>query len=213
MRALEKIAPQQISSILHEDSTPHKRRRSYEKSKFSPQEDQKLISIINEFGDKDWKLIASKLSGRNPRQCRERWNNYVNPQLSSAPWTTEEDKLLVEKFNEYGSRWHLIAPFFTKRSINNIKNRWFTTKRREKKQQPSVNFTVQTVLEQNYPIEKPHVTFDASSQMNNLKPINLTTNEMAFSDLFKDNSELSLMVDDNLLFYSPNDNDSSLFNF
>jgi hypothetical protein len=59
-------------------------------------------------------------------QCRERWSNYLSPNIRSDPWTEAEDRLVVEKMNEDHFSWSLIAPFFNGRSDNDIKNRWYS---------------------------------------------------------------------------------------
>jgi hypothetical protein len=111
------------------------------KSKFSPDEDARLLEIVSQTGCQDWLKVAAQLKGRNPRQCRERWNNYVNPSITTAPWTDIEEHLLESKFAELGPRWHVIAPFFPGRSRNQVKNHWMTkqrrvNKRRKEEQEP-----------------------------------------------------------------------------
>lgn len=103
------------------------------KMKFTPEEDAKLAKLVAMHGSKDWSKIAMHMGTRNSRQCRERWNNYVNPALRTEPWTDEEDRILQEKYNEYGARWNKIAKFFKNRGDNNIRNRYMMIKRRQMK--------------------------------------------------------------------------------
>ncbi|KAK8881749.1 hypothetical protein M9Y10_044385 [Tritrichomonas musculus] len=91
---------------------------------FSYEEDEQLKKLVEQFGDKDWKFIARKMPGRSTRQCRERYKNYLSPDIKNGPWTKEEDDLLKEKYNEYGPHWSSISKFFKSRSDVNIKNRW-----------------------------------------------------------------------------------------
>jgi len=70
------------------------------KVKFTEEEDQKLTSIVMQVGAKDWIKVSQLMETRNPRQCRERWNNYINPALRTDPWTPEEDILLDQKNKE-----------------------------------------------------------------------------------------------------------------
>lgn len=107
------------------------------KIKFTPEDDAQLTAIVNEIGTNDWRAVASRMEGRNARQCRERWNNYVNPEVRKDPWTEEEDKLLHDRYEEFGPRWHTIASFFKSRSTNQIKNRFFSLQRRSKLLIPS----------------------------------------------------------------------------
>jgi hypothetical protein len=103
------------------------------KSKFAPMEDALLIKAVRARGPSDWTLIATLVPGRNARQCRERWNNYVNPDLTHATWTEADDRLLLQKFAEFGSKWHLISGFFTGRGKNAIRNRFLTLERRTRR--------------------------------------------------------------------------------
>ncbi|OHT15906.1 hypothetical protein TRFO_42201 [Tritrichomonas foetus] len=91
---------------------------------FSQEEDQILADVVGSQGPKNWKRIASNLPGRNGRQCRDRWYNYLSPDVDFIPWTTADDKILVDKVNECGTHWSMIHACFPKRSVNNIKNRW-----------------------------------------------------------------------------------------
>jgi hypothetical protein len=94
------------------------------KRKFSTEEDERLTQIVQQFGESNWKQVASKLGTRNFRQCRERWKNYLSPTICKDPWAPEEDRLLQEKYNELGSQWCVIAKFFPSRTDVSLKNRW-----------------------------------------------------------------------------------------
>jgi hypothetical protein len=100
------------------------------KCKFTSVEDAHLIDVVARCGTSDWSLVATFMYHRTARQCRERWNNYVNPALENVPWTHEEDELLDEKYNEYGTKWQAITVFFPTRSRNDIKCHWFQRQRR-----------------------------------------------------------------------------------
>ena len=103
---------------------PVQREQPKLKSKFTSEEDQNLRMLVYRYGTKDWQTISKLMGTRNPRQCRERWNNYLKPELTQMPWSMEEDILLANKFAEYGSHWSKISKFFPNRSDNNIRNRW-----------------------------------------------------------------------------------------
>jgi hypothetical protein len=53
----------------------------YVKTKFTPEEDGTLTHLVTHYGTSNWKGIASLMGTRNARQCRERWNNYLDPKL------------------------------------------------------------------------------------------------------------------------------------
>jgi hypothetical protein len=68
---------------------------------------------------------------RTARQCKERWINYLSPALNTAAWTPEEDRLLLEKQRDYGSKWAQIAKFFPNRTDGMVKNRFNRLQRRQ----------------------------------------------------------------------------------
>ena len=90
---------------------------------FSASEDAKLKSLVAEFGENKWWVIANKMGTRNSRQCRDRWRSYLRPSIVDSPWTSEEDKLLLEKFKEFGPRWSVISHYMPQRSDISLKNR------------------------------------------------------------------------------------------
>lgn len=94
------------------------------KMRFTEEEDEILINFVNIYGEKSWKKIASYMPNRNTKQVRERYSNYLKPNINRDPWTKEEDKLLKEKYEEYGPRWLFIKKFFKERTEVNIKNRF-----------------------------------------------------------------------------------------
>jgi hypothetical protein len=94
------------------------------RQKFSVQEDEQLRDLVTELGTNNWAEVSARLGTRSARQCRERFRNYLSPNLRNGQWTEEEDQLLREKFQEFGAKWSLIVAFFPSRSEVNLKNRW-----------------------------------------------------------------------------------------
>ena len=93
---------------------------------FSAEEDALLSRIMFEQPFTTWIAVAAQIPGRSARQCRDRWANYLSPENKNGPWTQDEDRLLADKFREFGPQWTTIAKFFDGRSENNVKNRWYT---------------------------------------------------------------------------------------
>jgi hypothetical protein len=102
------------------------RRRGRCKPRFTADEDAVIMKAKMVDGSKSWIDIARRLKGRTTRQCRDRWNHYLSPEISSGPWTPEEDRFLVEKINELGTAWAEIRPSFKGRSTNDVRNRWLS---------------------------------------------------------------------------------------
>jgi hypothetical protein len=94
------------------------------KHKFTAEEDDRLTQIVARCGESNWKGIALLLGGRTCRQCRERWKNYLDPNLRKDAWTAQEDERLLAQYQELGSQWSLIAKHFPSRTDVACKNRW-----------------------------------------------------------------------------------------
>ena len=94
------------------------------RKRFTQEEDANLKSLVAKLGVKLWDEVALYMPNRTARQCRDRYNNYLFKEITHQPWTPEEDRIILEKYKEYGSHWVKIAKFLNGRSGNNVKNRW-----------------------------------------------------------------------------------------
>jgi hypothetical protein len=97
---------------------------AFKKSKWSPDEDERLRQNVETHGLGNWSLISQGLPGRNGKQCRERWMNQLSPALNKDNWTPQEDAVLIQQQRIYGNVWSRIAQFLPGRSPNSVKNRW-----------------------------------------------------------------------------------------
>lgn len=113
-----------------------------QKRKFTKEEDEKLNSLVEKFGTKNWKIISYYMPNRNTRQCRERYSNYLQKDIKNEPWTIEEDNLLKKKYEEYGKKFNILRLFFPERSYINIKNRLANNLRKKSKKKKNSKKTV-----------------------------------------------------------------------
>ncbi|KAI5495143.1 RNA polymerase II transcription regulator recruiting protein [Trichomonas vaginalis G3] len=109
--------------------------RSLPKHKFTLEDDNKLIDIIQHIGTSSWDEIAKRMGNRNKRQCKERWENYLSPEINSEPFTEQEDNLLLAKVKEIGTKWVALKKYFNKRTDAALKYRWQLLDRKIKKQE------------------------------------------------------------------------------
>jgi hypothetical protein len=101
-----------------------------QKHAFTAEEDATLQQLVERFGERNWPEIERLMPGRTSRQCRERWNLYLSPEISLAPWTPGEDLMLARLHQILGKKWTVIAKNFPKRTPNNVKNRHKQLQRR-----------------------------------------------------------------------------------
>jgi transposase len=60
---------------------------------------------------------------------RDAMKDFVIMNSIHKTWTAEEDRLLMEKFREFGARWKVMSRFFPDRNSCQIKNRWYSVLR------------------------------------------------------------------------------------
>lgn len=95
------------------------------KRKFSDKEDKELKKLVHQLGE-DWAEISELMPGRNIRQIKDRWNNYLSPKVNRSPYTKEEDDLILKMYKELGPRWVQICKLLVGRTDISVKNRWTT---------------------------------------------------------------------------------------
>ena len=187
---------------------------------FSKADDEQLRKFVALYGE-NWGKIAEKM-GKSPRQCRERYISYLDPNLVNGPWTPEEDEKLRQSVKKFGTKWVTLTKIFPGRSDNNLKNRWHTYLKHQTS--PGIrplNISNQSQIENQInstKIETPHINpqdFHIYNSVNNQKfsqpGQNINSNEpgsfsnsifpldqqkyLNFSDFFNQTFELDDLLD------------------
>lgn len=62
---------------------------------WAPEEDAHIRRAVDASeGQPDWPEIAKALNDRSSKQCRERYNNQLCPNIKRGPWSEEEERIL-----------------------------------------------------------------------------------------------------------------------
>ena len=104
--------------------------KKHAKTPFTTEDDIRLARIITENPHMKWEDVAAMMGDRNVRQCKERWENYLCPDINKTPFTHSEDILLLTKLNEWGKKWRIIAKSFDNRTDISLKSRFKVLQRK-----------------------------------------------------------------------------------
>ena len=111
-------------------SSIKRKKKVIKKGKWSTQENKLLKEWVKVHGAKNWEACGRYIQGRSGKQCREHWNNCLNPELIKGDWTSEEDFLIMFFYEKCQGSWKKIIPLFNGRIENSIKNRFYSQLRK-----------------------------------------------------------------------------------
>jgi len=67
-----------------------------QRRQWSNDEDETVRELVRHHGTRAWTLVASHLTGRTGKQCRERWHNHLDCDIRKDAWSPDEDRMLIE---------------------------------------------------------------------------------------------------------------------
>lgn len=100
-----------------------------------------MLKLIKIHGEAKWSLIAEKMPGRNRKQLREHFINYLKKETSEKCFTPSEDMLILKLVEQNGREWSKISDLMPGRAPQAIKNRYYSKLRRKNKEQTCLQIT------------------------------------------------------------------------
>ncbi|PIL36826.1 transcription factor [Ganoderma sinense ZZ0214-1] len=76
---------------------------------WTPEEDEHLRRAAAVFGH-SWVDVAAFVEGRNNEQCRERYQEYLNPSITKGKWSKDQDSALLKAVEQVGEgKWKEVS--------------------------------------------------------------------------------------------------------
>ena len=109
-----------IETTVRHYKKPHGNRR------FKPDEDEKLRSLVTQYGERSWHTISKHMKNRSARQCKDRWLNYLSPNANHSEFSQEDREFILQYVSRNGPHWSELAQYFPGRNGAQIRNKWTT---------------------------------------------------------------------------------------
>ncbi|MDR1207986.1 MAG: hypothetical protein LBJ89_01390 [Holosporales bacterium] len=114
----------QCSVTLQNEQPRSATRRQVCRQAFTADENSLLRQLVDPLGYNNWTVIASNFQNRTSRQCKFHWNHFLAPNFNFSPFSSEEDKLLVDLVAKNGPKWTTLSVLFPGRTDASLKNRY-----------------------------------------------------------------------------------------
>lgn len=74
-------------------------------------EDEVLKAAVMKYGLQAWERVASLLPRKTAKQCKMRWNEWLDPTIKKTDWSRDEEEKLLHLAKVYPNQWRTIAQF------------------------------------------------------------------------------------------------------
>jgi pre-mRNA-splicing factor CDC5/CEF1 len=72
-------------------------------------EDEVLKAAISKYGLNQWARVSSLLKSKTAKQCKARWEEWLDPAIRKVEWSREEDEKLLHLAKLMPTQWRTIA--------------------------------------------------------------------------------------------------------
>lgn len=117
------------------------RGKSFHKSSkrfFTAEEDDTLRKLVKDGVKVNWKKMEKYFKNRTARQLKERYINYLDPNINRSEFTEEEEKVILRLVENHGTVWSVISSVLTGRTENQLKM-YYNTKLLKRIKKDEVN--------------------------------------------------------------------------
>ncbi|EPQ59573.1 hypothetical protein GLOTRDRAFT_34698 [Gloeophyllum trabeum ATCC 11539] len=105
-----------VARFVSEDATAQQCQNRYHRTldpelargPWTEEEDNRLRRAVEAYGHA-WLEVATCVPGRSNEQCRDRWNERLNPKVIKGKWSEEEDRALIEVVGRLGEKWKEVS--------------------------------------------------------------------------------------------------------
>jgi pre-mRNA-splicing factor CDC5/CEF1 len=73
-------------------------------------EDEVLKAAISKYGLNQWARVSSLLAKKTAKQCKARWQEWLDPSIKKTEWSREDDEKLLTMAKLLPTQWRTIAP-------------------------------------------------------------------------------------------------------
>eukprot|EP00826_Nyctotherus_ovalis_P028114 TRINITY_DN2213_c0_g1_i15.p1 TRINITY_DN2213_c0_g1~~TRINITY_DN2213_c0_g1_i15.p1 ORF type:complete len:231 (-),score=77.48 TRINITY_DN2213_c0_g1_i15:432-1067(-) len=88
--------PAEEEPIAKKEGTETTLSREKRNRKFTQEEDERLKTLVKVYGEGAWSRIAEEMEGRNRKQVRERYVNFLKKERVVPEFTSEEDAIILQ---------------------------------------------------------------------------------------------------------------------
>ena len=119
---------------------------------WTPEQDSMLKILVAIHGPHNWVAISNRMNEKFGakklgKEYRERWCNRLDPAINHAPWTEEEEAVLILAHMKIKNRWCDIVELLKGRHNNMIKNRFYSIFRKVKNKVKNSDLTYSSEIE------------------------------------------------------------------
>ncbi len=87
-------------------------------------EDEILKAAVMKYGKQQWARVASLLNRKSAKQCKARWNEWLDPSIRKVEWSRAEDEKLLHLAKLMPAQWKTIGPLVGGRTAVQCQERY-----------------------------------------------------------------------------------------